>query len=45
MRITRPARSPHRSLQLAGINFPSDAVGTTESVTGMIILNPAVSHE
>jgi polyisoprenoid-binding protein YceI len=26
--------------QLAGINFPSDAVGTTESVTGMIILNP-----
>lgn len=26
--------------QLAGINFPSDAVGTTESVTGTIILNP-----
>ena len=26
--------------QLAGINFPSDAVGTTESVTGMLVLNP-----
>ena len=26
--------------QLAGINFPSDAVGTTEAVTGVIVLNP-----
>jgi polyisoprenoid-binding protein YceI len=26
--------------QLAGINFPSDAVGTTESVTGTIVINP-----
>ena len=26
--------------QLAGINFPSDAVGTTESVTGVIVVNP-----
>jgi polyisoprenoid-binding protein YceI len=26
--------------QLAGINFPSDAVGTTESVTGSIVLKP-----
>ena len=26
--------------QLAGISFPSDAVGTTESVTGMVVLNP-----
>ena len=26
--------------QLAGISFPSDAVGTTESVTGAIIVNP-----
>ena len=26
--------------QLAGISFPSDAVGTTESVTGTIIVNP-----
>ena len=26
--------------QLAGISFPSDAVGTTESVTGVIVLNP-----
>lgn len=25
--------------QLAGISFPSDAVGTTESVTGVIVLN------
>jgi polyisoprenoid-binding protein YceI len=26
--------------QLAGINFPSDAVGTTESVTGVIVIKP-----
>ena len=26
--------------QLAGINFPSDAVGTTQSVTGTVVLNP-----
>jgi len=26
--------------QLAGINFPSEAVGTTEAVTGMIVVNP-----
>jgi polyisoprenoid-binding protein YceI len=26
--------------QLAGISFPSEAVGTTESVTGMLVLNP-----
>jgi polyisoprenoid-binding protein YceI len=26
--------------QLAGINFPSDAVGSTESVTGTIVVNP-----
>jgi polyisoprenoid-binding protein YceI len=26
--------------QLAGINFPSDAVGTTEAVTGTIVVNP-----
>ncbi|MCC7010040.1 MAG: YceI family protein [Acidobacteria bacterium] len=26
--------------QLAGINFPSDAVGSTESVTGTIVINP-----
>ncbi len=26
--------------QLAGINFPSDAVGTTETVTGTIVVNP-----
>lgn len=26
--------------QLAGINFPSDAVGTTQGVTGAIVINP-----
>jgi polyisoprenoid-binding protein YceI len=26
--------------QLAGINFPSDAVGTTQTVTGTIVINP-----
>ena len=26
--------------QLAGINFPSDAVGTTEAVTGVIVVKP-----
>jgi polyisoprenoid-binding protein YceI len=26
--------------QLAGISFPSDAVGTTQSVTGTIVVNP-----
>jgi polyisoprenoid-binding protein YceI len=26
--------------QLAGINFPSDAVGTTSAVTGTIVVNP-----
>jgi len=26
--------------QLAGINFPSDAVGTTETVTGTIVVKP-----
>ena len=26
--------------QLAGINFPSDAVGTTQGVTGTIVINP-----
>jgi polyisoprenoid-binding protein YceI len=26
--------------QLAGISFPSDAVGTTEAITGAIIVNP-----
>jgi polyisoprenoid-binding protein YceI len=31
--------------QLAGISFPSDAVGTTESVTGLLILNPDGSFD
>jgi polyisoprenoid-binding protein YceI len=26
--------------QLAGINFPSDAVGTTEAVTGVVVIKP-----
>jgi polyisoprenoid-binding protein YceI len=29
--------------QLAGISFPSEAVGTTESITGTIIVNPDAS--
>jgi polyisoprenoid-binding protein YceI len=31
--------------QLAGISFPSDAVGTTEAVTGMLVLNPDGSFD
>lgn len=26
--------------QLAGVNFPSDAVGTTQSVVGVVVVNP-----
>ena len=26
--------------QLAGVSFPSDAVGTTQSVTGVVVINP-----
>ncbi len=26
--------------QLAGVNFPSDAVGTTQSVVGVVVINP-----
>ena len=26
--------------QLAGVNFPSDAVGTTQSVAGVVVINP-----
>jgi polyisoprenoid-binding protein YceI len=29
--------------QLAGINFPNDAVGTTEAITGAIVINPDAS--
>jgi polyisoprenoid-binding protein YceI len=31
--------------QLAGISFPSDAVGTTEAVTGSLVLNPDGSFD
>ena len=31
--------------QLAGISFPSDAVGTTEAVTGTLVLNPDGSFD
>jgi polyisoprenoid-binding protein YceI len=31
--------------QLAGIDFPSDAVGSTEAVTGMLIINPDGSFD
>ena len=50
-RRTRPNRPSSRSPtgtkarykvreQLAGINFPSDAVGTTEAVSGTLVVNP-----
>jgi len=26
--------------QLTGVSFPSDAVGTTQSVTGVVVVNP-----
>ena len=29
--------------QLARLNFPNDAVGTTESVAGAIVINPALT--
>ena len=39
--ITNGTRARYKvQEQLAGISFPSEAVGTTESVTGAIIVNP-----
>ena len=39
--ITTGTRARYRvTEQLAGISFPNDAVGSTEAVTGLLILNP-----
>jgi polyisoprenoid-binding protein YceI len=41
LEITEGTKARYRVReQLAGINFPSDAVGTTETVTGTIVVNP-----
>ena len=41
LEITTGTRARYKvTEQLAGISFPSDAVGTTEGITGAIIVNP-----
>src|SRR5262245_47988755 len=41
MEITQGTKARYRvTEQLIGISFPSDAVGTTEAVTGAIVVNP-----
>ena len=41
LEITQGTRARYRvTEQLAGINFPNDAVGSTEAVTGAIVINP-----
>ena len=41
LEITTGTRARYRvQEQLAGINFPSEAVGTTDTITGAIIVNP-----
>jgi polyisoprenoid-binding protein YceI len=41
LEVTQGTRARYRvTEQLAGISFPSDAVGTTEAITGVIIVNP-----
>jgi polyisoprenoid-binding protein YceI len=41
LEITTGTKARYRvTEQLAGISFPSDAVGTTEAITGTIIVNP-----
>ena len=41
LEITQGTKARYRvTEQLAGISFPSDAVGTTETITGAIIVNP-----
>jgi polyisoprenoid-binding protein YceI len=41
LEITTGTRARYKvQEQLAGVNFPSEAVGTTEAVTGTIIVNP-----
>lgn len=41
LEITQGTKARYKvTEQLAGINFPSDAVGTTEAITGAIVVNP-----
>lgn len=41
LEITQGTKARYRvTEQLAGISFPNDAVGTTEAITGAIIVNP-----
>jgi len=41
LEITQGTKARYKvTEQLAGISFPSDAVGTTEAITGAIIVNP-----
>lgn len=41
LEITQGTKARYRvTEQLAGISFPNDAVGTTETITGTIIVNP-----
>jgi polyisoprenoid-binding protein YceI len=41
LEITQGTKARYKvTEQLAGINFPSEAVGTTEAITGAIVVNP-----
>src|SRR5262245_2825711 len=41
LELTTPTSARYKvTEQLAGISFPSDAVGTTAAITGAIIVNP-----
>jgi polyisoprenoid-binding protein YceI len=41
LEITTGTRARYKvQEQLAGINFPSEAVGTTEAITGALVINP-----
>lgn len=41
LEVTTGTRARYKvTEQLAGISFPSDAVGTTEAITGAIVVNP-----
>jgi polyisoprenoid-binding protein YceI len=44
LEVTQGTKARYRvTEQLAGISFPNDAVGTTEAITGAIIINPDAS--
>jgi polyisoprenoid-binding protein YceI len=44
LEITQGTKARYKvTEELAGVNFPSDAVGTTEAITGVIIVNPDAS--